>query len=308
MDFGKLQDISKVDFSLPPSPTETTACLARFAKSEQLKVYVGCTGWSMKEWVGTVYPPKTKANDYLKAYGQQFNTIELNTTHYRVPDLAIIDRWKAETPADFRFCPKMPQILSHSRDLGVLHPQLYAFCESIAALEEKNGACFLQLPPYFDLEKWPILQRFLEAWPKEIPLAVEFRHESWFTYSTGQRQVAFAELEKMNIGTVITDVAGRRDVLHQRLTSNYVLIRFVGNGLHPSDYSRIDEWVNCLLEWHEQGLENVYFFTHEPDNLLAPQLAACLCEKMGAFPRVILRGPRLGTQVDPAPGEQMSLF
>ncbi len=308
MDFGKLQDISKVDFSLPPSPTETKACLARFTNHKQLKVYVGCTGWSMKEWVGTVYPPKTKANDFLKAYGQQFNTIELNTTHYRVPDLATVARWKSETPVDFRFCPKMPQILSHSRDLGVLHPQLYAFCECIMALGERNGACFLQLPPYFDLEKWPVLQRFLEAWPKEIPLAVEFRHASWFANQEEPGLVAFANLEKMNIGTVIADVAGRRDVLHQRLTSNYVLIRFVGNGLHSSDYLRIDEWVNCLLEWHQQGLDSVYFFTHEPDNLLAPQLAAYLCEKMSAFEQVVLRGPNLEAKIDPSPGEQMSLF
>ena len=47
-------------------------------KNTPPKIYIGCTGWSMKEWVGKVYPPKTPAKDYLKHYAKQFNTIECN--------------------------------------------------------------------------------------------------------------------------------------------------------------------------------------------------------------------------------------
>jgi len=77
MKFGKLPDITQVDFTLPPDPAGTTTILAKLPPSKAPKLYVGCTGWGMKEWVGKVYPEKTKAKDYLTHYTKQFNTIEL---------------------------------------------------------------------------------------------------------------------------------------------------------------------------------------------------------------------------------------
>ena len=92
---------------------------------------------------------------------------------------------------------------------------------------------------------------------------------------------------------MITDVAGRRDVCHLRLTSGKTLIRFVGNGLHPSDYERIRDWSNRLTEWTDKGLSEIYFFTHEPDNLLAPDLAQFCTEIFSeAMPSVRIRGPK----------------
>ena len=61
--------------------------------------------------------------------------------------------------------------------------------------------------------------------------------------------------------------------LHMRLTTPIAMVRFVGNGLHPTDYTRIDEWVERIVSWQKMGLREVYFFTHEPDNLLAPDIA-----------------------------------
>jgi uncharacterized protein YecE (DUF72 family) len=72
---------------------------------------------------------------------------------------------------------------------------------------------------------------------------------------------------------VLTDVAGRRDVLHMRLTSPSAMIRFVGNSLHPTDYTRIDDWVERLKMWFDSGLKQLYFFVHEPDNITSPELA-----------------------------------
>ena len=104
---------------------------------------------------------------------------------------------------------------------------------------------------------------------------------------------------------MITDVAGRRDVLHQRLTTNTVLIRFVGNNLHPTDYERIDDWVFKIKEWIDRGLSNVYFFTHEPDNILAPELAFYLFEQIQKNGFATTRGPDLNLNKG---GEQISLF
>lgn len=275
MEFGKLPDISQVEFCLPPDAPETQAVLQGSMPLEKWPFYIGATGWAMKEWVGTYYPAGTATKDYLAAYGNQFNTIELNTTHYRVPDPSTVQRWKAQTPDDFRFCPKIPQAISHSRDLGASGWQIQAFAEGIALLGNRLGTSFIQLPPHFGPPQLPVLECFLKKWPPELPLAVEFRHPAWFN-SPGSMQEAAALLSAFGTGTVITDVAGRRDVLHMCLTAPFAFIRFVGNGLHPSDYERVAEWTGRLQQWFGNGLQRVFFFAHEPDNLQAPELAAFL--------------------------------
>ena len=181
MKFGKLQDFAAVDFSLPPDPAGNSARLSKLpARSHPPQLYIGCTGWSMKEWVGRVYPKGTKTKDFLKAYSLQFNTIELNTTHYRIPNAQTIDKWYRESTADFKFCPKVPQTISHSKSLGLGTNLIPSFCQAIAGLQEKLGCCFLQLPPYYGADRLPQLEQFLRAFPSEIQLAVEVRHESWF--------------------------------------------------------------------------------------------------------------------------------
>jgi len=295
MKFGKLAQIEDVDFSLPPDHPKTGPALANLpARTGAMAIYLGCTGWSMKDWVGTVYPAKTPAKGYLEAYGRQFNTIELNTTHYRIPTMETVDRWLNETPADFRFCPKVPQVISHSHDLGLQSDSLKAFIRVIGRMESRLGCCFIQLPPHFASGKAELLLSFLRAWPAELPLAVEFRHASWFAGEPGEANAMFDKMEELNgKHTVITDVAGRRDVLHMRLTGTLALIRFVGNGLHPTDYERADAWVQRLVSWAEQGLHELYFFPHQPDNVKAPQMAAYLLEKLQAAGLDRVRGPRI---------------
>ncbi len=302
MKFGKLTDLTNVDFKLPPDSHQTENVLKNLAKPSDLaSVYIGCTGWSMKEWVGKVYPPKTPTKEFLWYYSRQFNTIELNTTHYRIPDQGTIEKWYKESAPDFKFCPKIPQTISHSQSLGLGTQLISSFCKAVAGLEEKLGCCFIQMPPYFKLEQVPILENFLNRWPSEIPLSVEFREASWFT-PDGQK--AFDLLQKRGIATVITDVAGRRDVLHQNLTLEKVLVRFVGNGLHPTDFQRIDAWVERLKVWLDHGMREVYFFTHEPDNILAPDLSLYLAQAVKESCPAKTRGPVFHEEK----GGQISLF
>ena len=293
MEFGKLPDISRVDFTLPPDPPQNAEVLAALPKTASAPaIYLGATGYNMKPWVGSWYPAGTKDKDHLRHYGTQFATIEHNTTHYRIPDEATVARWREETPPDFRFCPKIPQTISHARDLGLSGGQIRLFCDVIAGLEEKLGCCFLQVPPYFSTRDLAVLARFLDVFPKDIPLAVEVRHESFFE-PTMAAEDFFQLLQSQNIAAVVTDVAGRRDVCHLRLTGGKVLVRFVGNNLHPTDYTRIRDWAERLADWCAAGLREAYFFTHEPDNLLAPDLAAFCAEVFSEkIPGAAVRGPR----------------
>jgi len=169
MKFGKLQDISSVDFQLPPNTVETKRILSKVAPSPSPILYVGCTGWGMKEWVGTTYPKGSKPADFLRHYTQQFNTIELNTTHYRIPTIETIAKWKKAAKADFHFCPKIPQSISHSRDLGLSEGRILTFCEAIQGLGENLGCCFMQLAPYFGVDRFSILEKFLANFPSHIP-------------------------------------------------------------------------------------------------------------------------------------------
>ena len=304
MKFGKLPNIENVDFKLPPEDGRNEALLKKYPPNASPTLYVGCTGWGMKEWVGTVYPKGTKAKDFLRHYTKQFNTIELNTTHYRIPTLETIHKWKAAATEDFHFCPKIPQPISHSRDLGLSKDQILVFCESIQGLEAQLGYSFMQLPPYFGYDRLGILEKFLHFFPKRIPLAIEVRHESWFSNPAHLADLTDL-LQEQNTTFVITDVAGRRDVLHQKLTQPVTMVRFVGNNLHPTDYQRIDEWIVQLNTWFENGLQSAYLFTHEPDNLKAPELAEYVVQQaQQLIPNIKTRGPKFNNTTN----GQMSLF
>lgn len=303
MKFGKLSDISEVDFGLPVDAHFNQQLLSGQAPSPSVPFYIGCTGFSMREWIGKVYPKGTKPSGYLSYYTHQFNTIEHNTTHYRIPDLTTIQKWRESAPTDFRYCPKVPQKISHSRDLGMGSEDLRLFWDRISGLEDRLGCCFIQLPPSFAFQKLPILKDFLNIWPASIPLAVEVRHDSWFA-EPAHTQQWLAVLHNSQCSAVITDVAGRRDVLHMGLSNLTTMIRFVGNSLHPSDYSRIDSWILRLRDWIANGLKEVYFFPHEPDNILAPELASYVHSQAQLLPGVQTRGPKL---IEPDP-EQLRLF
>ena len=292
MEFGKIKDITDINFSLPIDRIKTINLLkgALPQRTSLPRVYIGCTGWAMKEWVGWIYPKGCKPTDYLRYYSQQFNTIEMNTTHYRIPSTKDIEKWRRDSAPDFRFAPKMLQRVSHSKNLGYGTGLTTQFCEAIQGLEEKLGICFMQMPPHFRFADLSIFEKYISKFPKTIPLAIEIRHEEWFSNAQYFKTI-FDMLEHYNISTVITDVAGRRDVLHQRLTSSTAVIRFVGNNLHPTDYSRIDEWVERLKTWFELGLHEVYFFTHEPENINGPRLAKYLHDKIKDSFAALLRGP-----------------
>lgn len=309
MKFGKLQDLSEVDFSLPEIPFETNAYFEKLSQKEKFEnqndkcvVLIGCPAWSCKEWIGKIYPVGAKPKDFLKYYGYSFDTIELNTTYYRTPNLDTLLRWKNMVPNTFQFCPKISKQISHSRRLKNVKQLTEEFCNAFVELEEKLGSFFLQLPPNFTTNESDKLEEFISFFPKGYKLAVEFRHESWFEELSKFNNICQV-LEERNMLTCISDVAGRRDVLHQRVTTNEIMIRFVGNKLHESDYSRINDWVNQLKNWSDKGLKKVYFFIHQPEEIECPELAEYLVKKLNKLENFKVKAPRLNIG-----GVQSSLF
>ncbi|WP_192822890.1 DUF72 domain-containing protein [Rufibacter sp. LB8] len=269
MDFGYLPDVSQVDFTLPLDHPATARVLAQAQRPTKPSLYLGCPTWTNKPWVGTYYPAGAQDAQLLYWYSRQFNTLEMNTTYYRIPDATAINRWRQAVPPGFVFCPKLPQVISHDQLLHHVGEPTQQFCEAILGLGPSLGMAFLQLPPFFGPDDWPVLDEYLANFPKEVPLAVEFRHENWFKESD-VTQLAFQTLEERNISTVLTDVAGRRDVLHMRLTTPVAMIRFNGHGLVPSDHERLNAWAQRIQQWLDQGLHTLYFFMHQKDIMHAP--------------------------------------
>ena len=293
MDFGKLLDISRIDFALPPDHPDTFSVLSRYRQAGEKKpeVYIGLPVWVNKAWVGAYYPTGMREKDSLLWYARQFNTIELNSTHYHIPGPDTIDRWRHAVPPGFTFCPKFPQLISHEGPLSRSLDLAATFCEAIAGLEDKLGCSFLQLPPGFGPKQLPDLENFVQYVPESVPLAVELRHPDWFTDHVASLEL-FEVLEKYRVSTVLTDVSGRRDVLHMRLTTPTAMVRFVGNGLHPTDYTRIEDWVARIKVWLDAGLQQLYFFVHEPDNTASPELATYLTEKLNQVCGLDLKPPK----------------
>ena len=308
MEFGKLDPGAAADWTLRADPPLTVHTLGTLEAVGPCRIYVGSTAWGQRGFVGAVYPAGTRPGDFLAAYARQFNTVELNATFYRVPDRAQVLKWYAETPDDFRFCPKVNKAISQANDLSVLTSRTLDFAKAVQHFEHKLGPSFLQLPADFTVARVDALRAWLEAWPPHLPLAVELRHESWFAESTGAD--LFAELAARQVGAVITDVGGRRDVAHMQLTATFVLVRWVGT-LAGTDAPRLEAWAQRIVDWAEAGLAEAYLFTHEPEEVPSAEAAATLVGFLRKHKRsraLSLRGPQLAGDPERSPVAQGQLF
>jgi uncharacterized protein YecE (DUF72 family) len=143
-----------------------------------MNLYVGTSGYSYKEWKGNFYPEDLPDKKMLEYYSQQFNTVEINNTFYRMPKQNVLENWKKEVPPNFHFIIKAPKRITHINKLETNDSSKY-FVNTVMSLNNKLGVLLFQLPPYFkkDIEK---LTTFLDSLPENTRAAFEFRNDSWF--------------------------------------------------------------------------------------------------------------------------------
>ncbi|OEK05717.1 DUF72 domain-containing protein [Roseivirga misakiensis] len=277
MKFGSVEDPSLVDFTLPPDDLSTSRVLKQSPYDGKPKIYVGCAKWNRQDLKG-FYPRGTK--DELTYYATQFNSIELNATFYNFYGVEQFENWRKKTPDDFKFFPKVNRMISHlkrlNEDVGRYTDE---FCHSLAGFGDKLGVVFLQLHNNFAPKNWDRIERFLENFPKGIPLSVEVRHTEWLNDPEVSERF-YSLLEKHHVINIITDTAGRRDLLHMRLTTPSAFIRYVGAN-HESDYSRLDDWFDRIRSWIVTGgIENIYFFVHQNLEKASPLLSAYFINRL----------------------------
>ncbi len=270
MEFGKLANIEDVDWTLPEDDQGNSS---RLSFKEDPQLYFGAPAWTSKHWMGKLYPNGTKNDEFLNYYSQSFNCIELNTTHYAIPDDKTIQGWRSKVPNNFRFCPKVVKEISHGKT-GLLDKTLLThWLAFLDKMQPNLGPCFIQLHEMFSYQDKMLLFKFLESWPKDHKLTLELRHPSWF--QNGAILPALADyLHKKNIGMVITDVAGRRDVLHSTVTTDWTMIRLIGNNLDQSDEDRLIQWSERIGEWQQMGVHETYLFLHQPDDVMTIEFAS----------------------------------
>lgn len=286
MKFGSVEDPGGVDFTLPPTHPDTLALLGKQQVSKKLEVYVGCAKWNRQDLKG-FYPRGTK--DELTYYATQFNSIELNGTFYNAPDKQQVETWKDKTPADFKFFPKVPQSISHYGRLLNVDEKMTAFADAIALFDTQLGLSFLQMHDNYKPKDFDRLETFIRKFAKSVPLALEVRNAEWFA-DEGISQRLYDLLKAEHVANVLVDTAGRRDMLHMRLSTPTAFVRYVGAN-HPSDKDRLDDWVARIKEWRDAGLQALYFFVHQNIEVESPLLSTYFIERLNNALDLDVRGP-----------------
>ncbi len=224
------------------------------------RIDVGTSGYDYPEWKPSFYPADVSRKNFLRFYGTQFRSVELNNTFYQIPNESKISSWSASVPDNFRFVLKAPRRVTHSERLSLPSDALQYFIRTSMGLQQKLGAILFQLPPFFKCNNEK-LTAFLEALPREIRVVFEFRHDSWFDPSTYQI------LQNYSAALCINDSDEKTTPI--QLTTQFTYLRLRKSQYTP-DGRR--EWQQRIQSWAAQGMEVFVFIKHE-GNPEAPLIA-----------------------------------
>jgi uncharacterized protein YecE (DUF72 family) len=233
------------------------------------KLHIGTMGWSYPFWAENFYPKGISSGNYLVEYARHFDTVEIDSTFYRIPSKATFQKWKEQTPEAFLFSAKFPQTITHKKMLIDCEREVELFVERTATLQNKLGPLLLQFPPTFGPKKIPLLEEFLEKLPKERRYAVEARSREMLT------DTLYSVLRKNEVALALT--VGRFIPETEQITADFVYIRWEGdrsrvNGtLGKVEVDKMDEiraWAEKINKLREKvevfGYFSKYYSGHPP--------------------------------------------
>jgi uncharacterized protein YecE (DUF72 family) len=218
-------------------------------------VHVGCSGWNYKDWRGLVYPKGLPPSRWLEHYATLFDTVEVNSTFYRLARPDAVARWVEQTPEGFVFALKASRYLTHVKRLKDLGQGVRRFYDSVAPLVEspKLGPVLWQLPENFHRDDERLAQA-LDGLPPGRH-CFEFRHESWFVPEV------YRLLREHGVALVIGDTAKRPFQAHE-MTTDWTFVRFhQGRRGRRGNYSvaELEEWAARIARWRERVEVFAYF-------------------------------------------------
>jgi uncharacterized protein YecE (DUF72 family) len=224
-----------------------------------MNLYVGTSGYSYPKWKGKFYPKDLPAKGMLRYYGENFQSVESNSTFRGMPEPDVLKRWGADVPADFKFALKAPQRITHIKRLKDSKGLVSHLFKVANALKKRLGPVLFQLPPNFkkDTER---LSDFLDLLPVRSRAAFEFRHESWFVDDI------FELLKKNKVALCIAEAEGELEVPFVA-TVDWGYLR-----LRREDYSEpeLKAWVKKVKK--QDWSDAFVYFRHE-DTAKGPKFA-----------------------------------
>ncbi|MCA9753373.1 MAG: DUF72 domain-containing protein [Gemmatimonadetes bacterium] len=231
-----------------------------------MRLSVGTSGYSYKEWKGNFYPEKLPAKDMLEYYAGQLPAVEINNTFYRMPRPEMLKGWAERVPETFRFSIKASRRITHFGKLEGVEEETRFLLETAGGLGERLGVILFQLPPNFPKDL-PRLGRFVSLLPEGTRAAFEFRHPSWADADVSET------LHARNLARVVADDDDRPGELEATADWGYLRLR-------RTDYGEDDlaRWSRDVLS--QNWSEAFVFFKHE-DEGTGPRLARSFLELSG---------------------------
>jgi uncharacterized protein YecE (DUF72 family) len=220
---------------------------------------VGCSGWSYKDWRGIVYPAELPQRRWFEHYQQLFDTVELNSTFYRLPAQTTVEKWASEAGPGFLYAVKLGAFGSHRMKLRDAESWLPNHLDRVQRLGEHGGPNLVQLPPRWrrDVER---LDHFLSVAPRHIRWAVELREPSWL------HDDVFEVLARHGAALCVHDLLPRHPF---RLTTDWTYIRFHGPRAIEQPYHgrygrrRMRSWAGRLTDVLDSGRDVYAYFNND---------------------------------------------
>ena len=244
---------------LPICPRGYGPAVARSTKRGRLTV--GCSGWNYGDWRGLVYPADLPADQWLKRYATWFDSVELNTTFYRLPDPKTFCSWAEQVPGHFEFAVKLGAFGSHRKKLRDPTSWLPNHVDRVRLLGPHLGPNLVQLPPRWRRNSQR-LDEFLEATPKDIRWAVEVRDPSWLHEDT------FDVLRRHGAALCIHDLLPDHPT---DLTTDWAYVRFHGPDAVHHPYRgrygrrRLADRAAAIAGWLADGQDVYCYFNNDYD-------------------------------------------
>jgi uncharacterized protein YecE (DUF72 family) len=255
-------------------------------------LHVGTSGWQYRDWRGTFYPLGLAQSGWLRHYAPRFATVELNNSFYRLPERATFERWREQTPDDFVVAVKMSRFLTHVRRLRDPEGPVRLFLERAGGLGPKLGPVLLQLPPQLEADP-DRLADTLDRFPKDVRVAVEPRHESWFDDRVR------ALLEARGAALCLADSPRRRSPVWR--TAGWGFVRFHEGTASPRPcYGEraLASWVERIASLWPASADVFCYFNNDA--------GACAVDNAITFARLSRRAGLHPTRV-PEPGRGRGL-
>jgi uncharacterized protein YecE (DUF72 family) len=221
------------------------------------ELWIGTSGWVYKDWFGVLYPPKTPQGRVLPVYAERFPTVEINRSFYRLPDRAVFEAWRTQTPPGFQFAVKASRFLTHMKKLKNPEEPLERLMTAAQGLGEKLGPVLFQFPRQWRLNQ-DRLAEFLDASRPYAPIrfAFEFRHESWLVPNVYRQLEAAGYALCLPVGWGIP--------LDARLTAAWTYIRMHG-GEKTNAFSddELATWAEQIAGYLADGVDVFAYFNND---------------------------------------------